>query len=261
MDQLPRYQAGDLGQHVHQGGVLHHVPAVGGEHILAALVQDGVEGPARDIEGHGIGAGVQGHLVQVVVVVEIGQDTPGGRVMLQVVEHPVHLVELPLGVAVLHPQLVAVGLSDTAAPVGPGVPDVAVQIMDIVGFFLPDPQKLVHRAFERHAADGLDRELLPQVVAVDDAEALHGMGGGAILPPGAHLQIGIPNAVAQDLLAVLDEQLVCAAHVHSSRVSLIGSSHGITRHTPAGSPAGVLPRIHRGYHNTKNCNWVGVVIG
>ena len=38
MDQLARLQAGDLGKEMDQGGVLHHVPAVGGEHVLGALM-------------------------------------------------------------------------------------------------------------------------------------------------------------------------------------------------------------------------------
>ena len=69
VDQLPGHQAGDLGQHVHQHAVLHHVPVVGRQHVLAALVEDGVEHVAADVEGHGPGAGVEGHLVQVPVVV------------------------------------------------------------------------------------------------------------------------------------------------------------------------------------------------
>ena len=36
VDQLARLQAGDLGKHVDQHRVLHHVPAVGGEHVLAS---------------------------------------------------------------------------------------------------------------------------------------------------------------------------------------------------------------------------------
>ena len=42
--------------------ILHHVPAVGGEHVLRALVQDAVEGVSAHVEGHGVGTGVQGHL-------------------------------------------------------------------------------------------------------------------------------------------------------------------------------------------------------
>ena len=42
MDQLTHLQAGNLGQHMGQHRILHHVPVVGREHILGSLVQDGV---------------------------------------------------------------------------------------------------------------------------------------------------------------------------------------------------------------------------
>ena len=216
VDQLAGLQTGHPGHHVNQGGVLHHVPAVGGEHILAALVEDGVEGSAADIEGHGVGAGIEGHLVEVVVVVEVGHNTPGGRVVFEIVQHPIHLVEHPLDILVLDPQLIAVGLADGAALVGPGVPDMAVQVVDVVGFLLPDPQQLVHRALEGHFPDGLDGELLPQVVAVDDTEFLHGVGGGAVLPPGAHLLIGVPHPMGQNILTILNKQFICVAQLGSS---------------------------------------------
>ena len=146
---------------MHQHGVLHHVPVVGGQHILAPLVQNGVERMAGDVEGHGVGAGVQRHLVQVLEVVDIGQDAAAGGVVLQVVQHPVHLVHLPLGILVLHRQLIAVGLADGAVLVRPAVPDVAPQVVDVVGLLLPDPQQLVDAGFEVGPADGEDGELLP----------------------------------------------------------------------------------------------------
>ena len=211
--QLPRLQPRRPGQEVHQHGVLHHVPAVGGEHVLAALVEHGVEGAPRHVEGDRPGAGVEGHLAQIVVVVETGENPPGGRVVLEIVEHPVHLVKLPLEVAVLDSQLVAVGLADGAALVRPGVPDVAGQVVDVVGLLLPDPQKLVHRALEGHFADGLHREFRPQIVAVDDTEFLHRVGRGAVSPPGAHLLLRVPHPVGQNLLAIFNEQLVRAAHI------------------------------------------------
>ena len=160
VDQLPGDEAADLGEHVHQHGVLHHVPVVGGQHILAALVQNGVQHVAGDVEGHGIGAGVEVHLVEVLEVIDIGHDAPGGGVVLEIIEHPVHLVHLPLGIAVLDGELVAVGLADGAGLVRPLVPDVGIGVMDVVGFLLPDPEKLVHRRFPIGAADGEDGERL-----------------------------------------------------------------------------------------------------
>ncbi len=73
--------------------------------------------------------------------------------------------------------------------------------------------KLVHRALEGHFADGLHREFRPQIVAVDNAEFLHRVGGGAVSPPGAHLLLRVPHPVGQNLLAIFNEQLVRAAHI------------------------------------------------
>ena len=150
------------------------------------------------------------------MVIEVGHDPPGVWVVLQIVEHPVHLVEHPFGILVLDSQLIAVGLADGAVLIGPGVPDMAGEVVDVVGLLLPDPQKLVHRALEGHLADGLDGELLPQVVAVDDTEFLHGVGGGAVLPPGAHLLIGVPHPMGQNILAILNKQFICVAQLGSS---------------------------------------------
>ena len=72
----------------------------------------------------------------------------------------------------------------------------AVQIVDIVGLLLPDPQQLVHSGLEILLAHGEHGELLPQVIAVHHAEELDGVGGAAVLPPGAHLPIRVPNTLA-----------------------------------------------------------------
>ena len=126
MNQLSRLQAGDLGHHVNQHRVLAHVPVVGRQHILGPLVQNGVEGVAGHVEGHGVGAGVQVHLVQILKIIEVRENAPGGGVVLQIIQHPVHLVKLPLGIGVLLPQLIAVGLADGTGAICPGVPDVTV---------------------------------------------------------------------------------------------------------------------------------------
>ena len=132
--------------------------------------------------------------------------------MLQVIQYPIHLIHLPLGVLVLHRQLVAVGLADGAVFIGPAVPDVAPQVVDIVGLLLPDPQQLVDAGLEKGAAHGKDGKLLAQVVAVDDAELLYSVGGRAVLPVGTHLLVGVPHPVSQDVTAIFLKDLVCTAH-------------------------------------------------
>ena len=212
MDKLTDLQPRHLRHHVHQHSVLHHVPVVGRQHILAALVQDSVQRMAGDVEGHGVGAGVQCHLVQILKIVDIRQDAAAGRVVLQVVQHPVHLVHLPLGILMLHRQLIAVGLADGAVLIGPAVPDMPAEIMDVVGLLLPYPQQLVDTRLEVRSADGEDGELLAQVVTIYDAEFFDGVGGRTVLPVGAHVLVGIPYAVGKDLPAVFLEYTVCVAH-------------------------------------------------
>ena len=160
VDQLAGDEAGDLGKHADQGGVLDHVPVVGRQHVLRALVEDGVEDLARDVEGHGVGAGIEAHFAEVREVVHAGEDAAALGVVLQIVEHPVHLVEVALGVVVLLGQLIAVGLADGAVFVGPGVPDVAAQLGDPVGFLLPDPEQLVDGGLVIGPAQGHDRKFL-----------------------------------------------------------------------------------------------------
>ena len=65
MDQLTGNQAADLCKHVDQNGILHHIPVIGCQHILTALIQNGVQYLAGDIECHGIGTGVKMHVVEV----------------------------------------------------------------------------------------------------------------------------------------------------------------------------------------------------
>ena len=60
------------------------------------------------------------------VILEVGENTAGGGIVLKIVKHPVHLIHLSLPVDMLDAQLIAVGLADGAALIGPGIPDVAI---------------------------------------------------------------------------------------------------------------------------------------
>ena len=67
--------------------------------------------------------------------------------------------------------------------------------MDIVGFFLPYPQKLVHRRLKGSAPQGDDGKFSGKIVTVHDAEALDSVGRGAVLPYRTHVIVCIPDAV------------------------------------------------------------------
>lgn len=69
-----------------------------------------------------------------------------------------------------HAQLVAVSLADRASLIGPLVPNLAVQVVDVVGLFLLDPQQLIHCRLPIGPTDSENRKLLAQVVAVHHTE-------------------------------------------------------------------------------------------
>ena len=197
---------------MHEHCILADVPVVGGEHILTALVQNGVECAIRYVEGHGIGAGVEVHLVQVLEVIEIRQDAARGGVVLEVIEHAVDLIEQALLVLVLHTELVAVGFADGACFIRPGIPDVGGKVMDVVRLLLPDPEKLVHRAFEIGAAERENGKFLLQVVAVDKTELFDRVGGGAVGPVRTNGEVIVAHAALQNVETVGAEDLIGVAH-------------------------------------------------
>ena len=74
----------------------------------------------------------------------------------------------------------------------------------------------IHSRLDELLADGHDGKLFLQVVAVDHAEKLHGVGGGTVLPAGADLAVSVPDTFAQDVLTVLDKNFIGTAHGGSS---------------------------------------------
>ena len=89
------------------------------------------------------------HLVQILKVVDVGEDAPGLRIVFEVEKHSVHLVEFALGIYALFAELIAVRFADRACFVRPTVPYMRIQIMHVVAFFLPNPKDFVYCGFER----------------------------------------------------------------------------------------------------------------
>ena len=111
------------------------------------------------------------------------REPPAGRPVLQPPQHVIH----PIGDAVVKhvfpPELIAVGFSDRALFVRPGVPDAAPKIRDAVRFLLPDPQEFVDGVFHGRRAQRQRRKLPSKIVAVDDAESLFRVRGRTVTRP------------------------------------------------------------------------------
>lgn len=139
------------------------------------------------IESHTVGTGIQPHLMKIPMHIDIGHDTAAEGIILQVVDHTIHLIHHPLLILVLHPHLITVCLADGPLFIRPLVPDVAVQVMNIVGLLLPNPQHLVRGVLQGSAPQGHDGKLPGQIVPVYHAKLLDGICRSAVLPMGAHL--------------------------------------------------------------------------
>ena len=87
-----------------------------------------------------------------------------------------------------------------------------LQIVNVVGFLLPDPKQLINTGFPIRAAKRHDRKLLCEIIAVDDAEQLYGMRGCSVFPVRAHVLIGIPYAFRKDSFAVFDIYAIGITH-------------------------------------------------
>lgn len=78
------FEIAHLREHMQQDRILHDVPVVCGEGVLTALIKNAVEFVAGDVESHRIGARVEMHLVQILKVVDVGEDASGLRIVFEV---------------------------------------------------------------------------------------------------------------------------------------------------------------------------------
>ena len=151
--------------------------------------------------------------MKVLEVIDVRHDPAAVGIVLQIVDHPVHHVEHAFLILVFYLHLIAVGLSDAAVRIRPLVPDMAVQVMDVVGLPLPDPQKLVGGRLDGSPPEGQGGKFLPQVIAVHNAEALYGIGRRSVRPVGPYLFSSGVRALIDDIPAHLLEYVICVCHV------------------------------------------------
>ena len=70
-----------------------------------------------------------------------------------------------------HAKLIPVRLANRARLVRPTIPNMRMKIVNIIALLLPNPKQFVDTRFERRATNGQNRQLLRQVVTVDDSDA------------------------------------------------------------------------------------------
>ena len=147
--------------------------------------------------------------MQIRMYIDIGQDTAAERVVFEVIDHAVHLIHHSLFVDVLYAHLIAVRLSDRTVLICPFIPDMTVQVMDIVRFFLPDPEHFIRTALDRRFPQRDRRKFFGKIIAVHHAEFFDRIGTAAVLPVRAHLFSLGAYTVCQYIPAHIDKDLIC----------------------------------------------------
>ena len=206
------FESAHLRKHMQEYRVLHDVPVVCRKRILTALIEYSVEFVARDVERHRIRAGVEVHFVQILEVVDVGKNASRLRIVFEVVKHPVYLVEFALGIYAFDAELVAVCLADRTRFVSPTVPNMRIEVVDIVALFLPNPQNFVYCGFESGASKRDNGEFFGKVVSVDDTKLFYGVRRRSVEPFGADVETFVAYAFVKNLSASIDKYFISNAH-------------------------------------------------
>jgi hypothetical protein len=89
----------------------------------------------------------------------------------------------------------------------------AVQIVDIIRFALPDPKHFIYRALDSGFSQRDRRELLSQIIAVDDAKSLDGIRIGTILPFRTNFFSFGADTVIENVPAHINKNIICQTHI------------------------------------------------
>ena len=125
---------------------------------------------------HGIGTGTQTHIGQILMAVGIGHNRTGARIVLQVPEHsislrqpditvvidmmnnPIQILTLPVLVMLGYlSDLIPICLTDGTITDIPGIPDMRVELRQIGGLLLVDPQNLINGVLDALLPKGHNR--------------------------------------------------------------------------------------------------------
>ena len=111
-----------------------------------------------------------------------------------------------------HTHLITVCLADGTILICPLIPDRTVQIMNIIGLALPDPQHLIRCTLDSCLSKRQCRKLLREIIPVHNTKLLHCISITAVLPLRTNLLALRTAAVIKDIPAHINKHLICVAH-------------------------------------------------
>ena len=137
---------------------------------------------------------------------------PAERIVLQVVDHTVCLVHHTFFILMLYAHLIAVSLAYRSGFISPGIPDMAVEIMNIIRLLLPYPEHFLRSRLKCSLPYGNDRKFLRKVIAVHNPKPLYGICGSPVFPVRADFFAFRTGAVFQNIPAHILKHIICHAH-------------------------------------------------
>ena len=70
--------------------------------------------------------------MKILMYINIRHDPSAVRIVLQIIDHTVYLIEHSFFILMLYAHLISVSFSDRSVFICPAVPDMAVQVLDII---------------------------------------------------------------------------------------------------------------------------------
>ena len=152
------------------------------------------------------------HFMQILMYINIRHNTAAERIILQIINHPVHLIHHTFLILVLHAELIAICLSNRTGLIRPFIPHRTIQIMNIIRLPLPNPKHLFCTSLNRGLTQRNGRELLRQIITIDDTKLLNRIGTCPIFPMWTYLLSFCAGAILQNILTHIYKNLICQAH-------------------------------------------------
>ena len=224
VNKLASFHAANLCNHHQQDCVLANIPVVSGKNVLATLNKQQVKRwfvltwLLSNVIDCVECARVEVHLGEVGKGVQIGHNTTAERILFEILEYAIHLVIIAVSIVRNLSNLITVSFANGARLISPRIPDVRVEVVNVVGLLLVNPQNLVHGALESGTAKRQRRKLLTQIVAIADAKLLDCVCGSTVFPGRANFLALGGGAVFNNVGAHINKNAICFAHIQSFKL-------------------------------------------
>ena len=182
--------------------------------------------------------------MQILMYIHIGHNTTAVWIILQIIDYTVNLIHHTFLVLMLHTKLISVRFANRTILICPAVPDMRMQIMDIVRLLLPDPEHLIRTALNRSSSKCQRRKFLRQIITVHHSKLLNRISTGAIFPHRTHLFTFRTGAVVNNVTAHIYKHSISITHVSMSSLNInitfeakaptMMPADRFTLHTPTG---------------------------